>query len=64
MEPQPDPETDRAREEFNGKLEEVVGLLGVAILTVATGTEAAAVGEAWRRLGRSFAELLDMDPPR
>lgn len=64
MESQPDHEANRIREEFNGKLEEVVGLLGVAILTVAVGTEAAAVGEAWRRLGRSFAELLDLGPPR
>lgn len=58
-------------EEFNAKVVEVVGDLGVAITTIAVEAIAqppdpqlVTARTAWERLGRSFAELMDMTPPR
>lgn len=71
MEPQQDLEATKQAQAFNAKIEEVVGNLGVAIATIAVEAQAqppdpqlATVRTAWDRLGRSFAELMDMEPPR
>lgn len=51
-------------EQFKEKIEEVVGDLGIAIASIAR-PELALVDcrTAWRTLGRSFAELMEMGPP-
>lgn len=51
-------------EEFNAKIEETVGHLGVAIVTVARRQNDDDVRTAWTTFGRSLAELMDMEPPR
>lgn len=65
MDPQPDPEATRRAQEFDAKIQEVLGNLGVAIAAIVTdASDQGVVRPAWERLGRSFAELLDMEPPR
>lgn len=57
------PET--TEEQFNEKVAEVLGNLGVAIAAVVTdASNETVVRAAWRELGGSFAELMAMEPPR
>jgi hypothetical protein len=56
---------DPTAEEFNEKVAEVFGNLGVAVAAVVTDASSeTVVRAAWRELGKSFAELMDMTPPR
>lgn len=53
-------------EQFKDKVEEVVGDLGIAIAAIFRPEQLTVVVDArsaWRTLGRSFAELIEMGPP-